>query len=45
MAQLRAGLAGLPPAVVNDLAYDYEAHFAEAAKAGRDEADVGRPHG
>ena len=40
MAQLRAGLAGLPPAVVDDLASDYEAHFAEAAKAGRGEADV-----
>lgn len=40
MAQLRAGLAGLPPAVIDDLASDYEAHFAEAAKAGRGEADV-----
>ncbi len=40
MARLRAGLAGLPPEIVEDLAADYETHFGEAAAAGRSEADV-----
>lgn len=40
LAQLRAGLAGLPAAAVADIAADYEAHFAEAEAAGRNEAEV-----
>ena len=39
-ARLRAGLRGLPAATVADLTADYEAHFAEAAAAGRKEEDV-----
>jgi uncharacterized membrane protein len=40
ITRLRAGLRGLPAAVVDEIAADYEAHFTEAAAAGRSEADV-----
>jgi uncharacterized membrane protein len=40
IAALRAGLAGLPPAAIADIAGDYEAHFTEAEAAGRNEAEV-----
>jgi uncharacterized membrane protein len=38
--RLRNGLAGLPPKTVDDLAADYEAHFADGAAAGRGETEV-----
>ncbi len=38
--RLRRGLAGLPPATVADFVADYEAHFSDAAEAGRNEAEV-----
>jgi uncharacterized membrane protein len=37
---LRAALKGLPSPAVADIVADYEAHFTEAAAAGRSEADV-----
>jgi len=37
---LRAGLAGMAPATVEEIIADYEAHFAEGAAAGRSEADI-----
>ncbi len=40
LGRLRAGLRGLPPQVVDDIAADYEAHFAEGAAAGRSEAEI-----
>lgn len=40
MNRLRAGLAGLPAAAINDLAADYEAHFEDGLAAGRTEAEV-----
>lgn len=40
IARLRSGLRGLPPAALADLVADYDAHFAEAAAAGRKEEDV-----
>ncbi|MFN9250560.1 MAG: DUF1700 domain-containing protein, partial [Brevundimonas sp.] len=40
MNRLRAGLAGLPAAAINDLAADYEAHFEDGVAAGRTEAEV-----
>ncbi len=40
IARLRAGLAGAPEATKNDVVADYQAHFSEAAAAGRSEADV-----
>ncbi|HRD29437.1 MAG TPA: DUF1700 domain-containing protein [Caulobacter sp.] len=47
MARLRAGLAGLPAAAIDDIAADYETHFADAQAAGRSEQEVadalGRP--
>ncbi len=42
---LSRGLAGLPPAEIEDILDDYEAHFAEAARAGRSEAEVVRALG
>jgi uncharacterized membrane protein len=45
IARLREGLRGLPAPAVTELTADYEAHFAEAAAAGRDEADVARALG
>ena len=38
--RLRKGLAGLPPATIADFVADYEAHFSDAAEAGRSEAEV-----
>ena len=40
MGRLRDGLRGLPPQVIDEIAADYEAHFAEGAAAGRSEAEV-----
>lgn len=40
IGKLRAGLAGLPPATIDELAADYETHFADGAAAGRSETDV-----
>ena len=38
--RLRAGLRGLPAAAIDELMADYQAHFAEAAAAGRTDEDV-----
>ena len=47
MARLRRGLAGLPAATIEDIAADYDTHFADAQAAGRSEQEVadalGRP--
>ena len=40
MAQLRAGLAGLHAADIQDCLADYETHFADGAAAGRSEHEV-----
>jgi uncharacterized membrane protein len=40
LTQLRQGLKGLPPEQIDDICFDYEAHFADAAESGRSEADV-----
>ena len=40
MNRLRNGLAGLPPKAIDDIAADYETHFADGAAAGRSEAEV-----
>ncbi|MBV9509400.1 MAG: DUF1700 domain-containing protein [Caulobacteraceae bacterium] len=40
MSRLRAGLAGLPAAAIEDIAADYEAHFDDAAAAGRSEPET-----
>src|SRR5690349_2876440 len=40
LARLRQGLRGLPPATVNDIAADYETHFADGMAAGRSEPEV-----
>lgn len=40
MARLRRGLAGLPAATIEDIAADYETHFADAQAAGRSEQEV-----
>ena len=40
MIRLRAGLAGLPHQVIDDIAADYEAHFAEGVAAGRGEDEI-----
>ncbi len=40
LSQLRVGLRGLPEAQVNDIVADYDAHFSDAAAAGRSEAEV-----
>lgn len=40
MARLRRGLSGLAPTVIADIVADHEAHFAEAAAAGRTEAEA-----
>jgi len=42
MARLREGLRGLAPETVDEIAADYEAHFAEGAAAGRAEEDVAK---
>lgn len=47
MAKLRRGLAGMPAATIDDIAADYDTHFADAQAAGRSEQEVadalGRP--
>lgn len=40
IARLREGLSGLSPQEIGEIAADYEAHFSDAAAAGRVEADV-----
>ncbi len=40
MDRLKRGLAGIPLATVADITSDYEAHFDDAAEAGRSEAEV-----
>lgn len=40
MARLRSGLAGLPAATIEDIAADYDTHFADAQAAGRSEQEV-----
>jgi uncharacterized membrane protein len=40
ISRLREGLRGLPPRAVDDIAADYEAHFADGEAAGRSEAEV-----
>lgn len=40
LAKLREALSGLPAAEIEDIVSDYDAHFTEAAAAGRSEADV-----
>ena len=40
IARLRQGLKGLSPAEIDDIVLDYEAHFSDAAQAGRDETEV-----
>lgn len=40
LLRLRAGLRGLPPATVEEIVADYNAHFEDALAAGRDEASV-----
>jgi len=45
LARLRAGLRGLAPAALTEIVSDYEAHFDEAAAAGRDEAGVAQALG
>jgi uncharacterized membrane protein len=38
--RLRSGLSGLPAATINEIAADYESHFADGAAAGRSEVEV-----
>ena len=40
IARLRQGLKGLAPDQIDEIVMDYEAHFSDAAAAGRDEVDV-----
>jgi uncharacterized membrane protein len=40
MNRLRNGLAGLPAKTIDEIAADYESHFADGAAAGRSEAEV-----
>jgi uncharacterized membrane protein len=40
LSELRQGLRGLAPAEIDDICADYEAHFADAAGAGRSEAEI-----
>jgi uncharacterized membrane protein len=40
IARLRSGLSGMPEAARAEIVADYEAHFSEAAAAGRSETDV-----
>ena len=40
MARLREGLRGLPAQTIEEVAADYETHFADGAAAGRTEAEV-----
>jgi len=45
IARLRAGLVGMPAATAAEIVADYEAHFADAAAAGRNEAEVAQALG
>jgi uncharacterized membrane protein len=40
LSRLRAGLRGLPQSATADIMADYEAHFSDAAAAGRNEDEV-----
>jgi uncharacterized membrane protein len=40
LSRLRRGLQGLSPSEIDDIVADYDAHFSDAAEAGRPEADV-----
>jgi uncharacterized membrane protein len=40
LSRLRQGLTGLSPEEIGDIVGDYDAHFSDAAQAGRSEADV-----
>jgi uncharacterized membrane protein len=40
LAALRSGLAGMEPAAIEDIANDYETHFADGAEAGRSEDEI-----
>jgi len=40
MKRLRRGLAGMPPATIEDVVGDYQAHFDAAREEGRNEAEV-----
>jgi uncharacterized membrane protein len=40
IARLRQGLKGLSPDEIDDIVLDYEAHFSDAAEAGRNETEV-----
>ncbi len=40
MDRLKRGLSGLSPSTIADITADYEAHFNDAAAAGRSEAEV-----
>jgi uncharacterized membrane protein len=40
IARLRHGLRGLAPEEIDEIAADYDAHFSDAAAAGRPETDV-----
>jgi uncharacterized membrane protein len=40
MNRLRNGLYGLPPKAIDDIAADYDAHFADGEAAGRGETEV-----
>ena len=40
IARLRQGLKGLSPGEIDDIVLDYEAHFSDAALAGRNETEV-----
>jgi uncharacterized membrane protein len=40
LARLRKGLSGLPAATIDDIVADYDAHFTDAATAGREETEV-----
>jgi uncharacterized membrane protein len=45
LAELRAGLRGVPAACIQDVLSDYEAHFTEAAREGRSDEEVARALG
>ena len=45
LSRLRLGLRGLPPAAVDDIVADYEAHFAEAQAHGRSDESVSQALG
>lgn len=45
MNRLRNGLAGLPPKTIDEIAGDYESHFADGGAAGRSEAEVAQALG